>query len=96
MGYWGNMMGRWGNGYGYGGYGMGRGLGIMGFLMPLLYGVVIILLVTFLFRRLRRGNRSDFIDSRQNRSLEILRERFARGEIDSAEYQSRKQDLENS
>ena len=33
--------------------------------------------------------------SQANTSLDILNERYARGEIDSEEYQSRKRDLES-
>ena len=96
MGSWGNMMGRWGNGgYGYGGYGGGYGwMGMMGFIMPFIFGLGIILLSIYLFRR----NSSQVYASgfgKQNSGLDILRERYARGEIDSAEYQSRKQDLES-
>ncbi|WP_407313351.1 SHOCT domain-containing protein [Desulfosporosinus sp. SB140] len=91
MGSWGHMFGGWGNGYGYGGYG---GMGMMGFVMPLIFGIGIILLAIYAFRR--NGSRlhtGEF--SRHNAALDILRERYARGEIDTAEYQSRKQDLES-
>ncbi|ODA40918.1 SHOCT domain-containing protein [Desulfosporosinus sp. BG] len=91
---WGNMMGGWGNGYGYGGYGGGYGwMGIMGLIMPLIFGIGIILLAIYVFRHNNlRVHTGGF--GRQNSGLDILRERYARGEIDSAEYQSRKQDLE--
>jgi putative membrane protein len=94
MGQWGNMMNGWGNGYGFGGYGGGYGIGMMGFMMPLIFGIAIIFLAVFLFRRnSSRLNVGEF--NRYNRGLDILRERYARGEIDSAEYQSRKHDLES-
>lgn len=93
MGGWGNMMGGWGNGgYGYGGY--GGGYGWMGIIMPLIFGIGIILLSIYLFRR----NSSQVYNNRlgkQNTGLDILRERYARGEIDSVEYQSKKHDLES-
>jgi putative membrane protein len=39
------MMGGWGNGYGYGGFGGGYGwMGMMGFMMPLIFWIGIILL----------------------------------------------------
>lgn len=92
MGQWGNMMGGWGNGgYGYGGY--GGGYGWMG-MMPLIFGVGIVLLIIYLFRRNSIKVYSNG-PSRHNSGLDILRERYARGEIDTAEYQSRKQDLES-
>ena len=84
---WGNMMGDWGNG-GYGG-----GYGWMGMMMPMIFVIGIILLGMYLFRR----NSSQVHTNghgKQNSGLDILHERYARGEIDSTEYQSRKQDLE--
>ncbi|AFM42817.1 putative membrane protein [Desulfosporosinus acidiphilus SJ4] len=93
MGGWGNMMGGWGNGgYGYGGYG-GGGYGWMGMIMPLIFGIGIILLGIYLFRRNTSQVHTGGL-GRHNSGLDILRERYARGEIDSAEYQIRKQDLE--
>ncbi|AFM39812.1 putative membrane protein [Desulfosporosinus acidiphilus SJ4] len=93
MGGWGHMMGGWGNGYGYGGYG-GYGIGMMGFFMPLIFGIGIIILAVYFFRHSKSR-----VHSREygnyNSGIDILRERYARGEIDSAEFQSRKQDLEN-
>jgi len=87
-GNWGNMMGGWGNG-GYGG-----GYGWMGMMMPLIFGIGIILLVLFVFRRRNTSQVHTNGHGKQNSGLDILHERYARGEIDSTEYQSRKQDLE--
>ena len=85
------MMG----GYGYGGYGgMGGEYGWMGMIMPMIFVIGIILLGTYLFR----CNASQVYTNglgKQNSGLDILRERYARGEIDSTEYKSRKQDLES-
>lgn len=90
MGGWGNMMGAgWGTGgYGYGGYGM-MGMGII---MPLIIGIGIVLLVICLFRH----NSSKAYISKlggENTALDILRERYARGEIDSMEFKSKMHDL---
>ena len=96
MGGWGNMMGGWGNGGygGYGGYGCGYGwMGLMGIIMPLIFGIGIILLSIYVFRR-NSSQVNTKVLGKQNSGLDILRERYARGEIDSTEYQSRKQDLE--
>ena len=90
-GNWGNMMGGWGNG----GYGGGYGwMGMMGIIMPLIFGIGIILLGLYVFRRNSSQVHTNGL-GKQNSGLDILRERYARGEIDSAEYQSRKQDLES-
>jgi len=89
-GNWGNMMGGWGNG----GYGGGYGwMGMMGIIMPLIFGIGIILLSIYVFRRNSSQVHTNGL-GKHNSGLDILRERYARGEIDSAEYQSRKQDLE--
>jgi len=83
---WGNMM----NGWGYGGYGSG-GYGIMGIGM-LIFWIGIILLISYLYRR----NTKHVYSGAQGRhsGMDILNERYARGEINSAEYLSRKHDLE--
>jgi len=88
MGNWGNMMGGWGSGCYGGGYGW------MGIIMPLIFGIGIILLSFYMFRRNSSQVYSNGL-SKQNTGLDILRERYARGEVDSTEYQSRKQDLED-
>ena len=84
------MIGGWGyRGYGSGGYGM---MGMAGFGMHLIFWIGIILLVIYIFRRTvphkHTGGQSKYS------GMDILRERYARGEIDSTEYQSRKKDLE--
>lgn len=90
MGNWGNMMNGWGYGvYGGGGYGI-MGIAVIG--MHLIFWIGIIILGIYLFRRktslVHTGGQSS------HSGMDILRERYARGEIDSAEFQSRKQDLE--
>jgi len=82
-------------GYGYGGYGgFGGGYGWMGMIMPLILLIGLVLLGIYLFRNKSSQVHTNGL-SKQNAGLDILRERYARGEIDSAEYQSRKQDLES-
>lgn len=85
------MMG----GYGYGGYdGYGGGYGWMGMIMPMILVVGIILLGIYLFRRNASLVHTNGL-GKQNSGLDILCERYARGEIDSTEYKSRKRDLES-
>ena len=86
MGGWGNMMGGWG----YGGYGS-SGYGLMGVGM-LIFWIGIVLLGIYLFRR--NNSRINVEGVGKQNAMDILRERYARGEIDSVEYQSRKKDLE--
>ncbi|TGE38641.1 SHOCT domain-containing protein [Desulfosporosinus fructosivorans] len=83
-------MGGWGyGGYGSGGYGM---MGMAGIGMQLILGIGIILLAIYLFRRHASHVHTGGLN--KHSGMDILRERYARGEIDSAEYQSRKRDLE--
>jgi len=89
MGGWGNMMG------GYGGYGVYSGYGMMGMAgigMHFIFGIGIILLGIYLFRR--GSSHIHNADKGKQAAMDILRERYASGEIDSEEYQSRKRDLE--
>ena len=84
------MMGR----YGYGGYGgFGGGYGWVGMFMLIIFVIGIILLGIYLFRRNSSQGYTNGL-GKQNNGLDILRERYAKGEIDSTEYQSRKQNLE--
>ena len=74
----GNMMGDWG------------GFGILGWLSMLLLWLLLILGVVALIRYLgRSGKRSDEGKS----PLDILRERYARGEIGKKEFEEMKKDL---
>lgn len=83
-------------GYGYGGYGnhpMMGGNWFMGPLMMLLMvGIVIVAVVVVLKIFGHRGQSGDA--GTHDRALEILGERFARGEIDKAEYEERKKALD--
>jgi putative membrane protein len=82
---WGNMMG-WGS---YGGA-YGGGWPLLGVAHMLLWWVLIILGIVVLVRWLTADSRSR---RSEDRSLAILRERYARGEIDKAEFDARRRDL---
>lgn len=77
------MMG----GYGMGGYGMG-GFGF-GSIFMILWWILIIAGVVVLVKWLIGSNTSPG----GSKALEILKERYARGEIDEQEYQKKKQHL---
>jgi putative membrane protein len=66
----------WGGGYGWGGLGFG--------LMHLLWWLLVVVVIVSVFR-LTGGRRRDR-GPREDRAQAILRERYARGEIDKAEY----------
>lgn len=70
---------------GYGAYGY-NGIFMMIFGLLLMIGIV--LLVVWLFRRYPVGDRY-----RDETPLEILKKRYARGEIDKDEFEQKKKDL---
>ena len=74
---WGNMMG-----------GL-NGFGIFGWLTMILFWVLLILGVIALFRYLSRSSQQPG----HKTSLEILKERYAKGEIDKKEFEAKKRDL---
>ncbi|OIQ98659.1 hypothetical protein GALL_193170 [mine drainage metagenome] len=79
------MMNNWN---GFWGWGMG-----LGFLFMLLFWGFIILGITALIRWLMTQS-SPIRGSHDKSPLEILQERYARGEIDREEYEQKKRDLE--
>ncbi len=80
----------------YGDYwgGMGWGGHMAGWLFMLLFWVLVIVVTAAAVRWLTGGTVTrDARLSTQN-AVDILRERYARGEIDREEFQQRKRDLE--
>ncbi|MHB1652577.1 MAG: SHOCT domain-containing protein [Desulfitobacteriaceae bacterium] len=90
-------MGWWACGPGfYWGNGVNNGYwwaGLIGMAVQLIFWIGLVMLGIYLFRRIGRPGVSFGSSVRNNASLDILRERYARGEIDSEEYQRRKQNL---
>ena len=79
------MMWGWG---GYGGY--GAPWGWIGSSIMIIFWIAIVVGVVFLVRYLvRRGRTSGGEDS----ALEILRRRYANGEISKEEYEEKRRDL---
>lgn len=86
------MMGNWGE---FGGWGMG-----FGFLFMILFWVLVVLgivaLVRWLLQQSRSGRDQDTGGRAHDKTpLDMLRERYARGEIDHNEYEQKKRDLES-
>ena len=80
----------WGFMGGWGGYGW---TGAFGMFFGLIFLVVVIAVVVWLVRGgWQPGGRSPTLD-RRSRGLDILEERYAKGEIDRDEYLKKKQDL---
>ena len=85
----------WGwQGYGYGmmGPGMMGGFGTM-FFMPILGIVVLGLIIWAVVAAVRKPGESDGSTRQADSALEILKRRYARGEIDKEEYEAKKRDL---
>jgi putative membrane protein len=79
------MMG-WGN--------QGYGMGWFGGIFMILFWVVVIVCIVFAIRYLVTGKEGP-VERSAREPLEILKERYARGEIDTEEYEERKRTLES-
>ncbi len=83
------MIGYW-NGYEtYGNMGM-DGWGIIGFLFMIIFWALIIALVVIIIKRLAKNESILPNNSRHVSALELLKERYAKGEINTSEYEERK------
>jgi putative membrane protein len=85
-GWWPMSQGGYGGMMGYGGYGMGLG-------MLLFWGLIVFAIVSLIggaFSKTRLPNA--FLDQSHD-VLEILKERYARGEIDKTEFDAKRRDL---
>lgn len=84
-------------GYGpYYGHGMGWGGGYGMFLGPLFFILILAAIVVgaiALFRRMDGGQRGRTAAGQGEQAIDILKARYARGEIDSKEYEERKRML---
>ena len=84
---WANMM----SGQGCTGMGAGMGIGMVG--MAIFGILILVLIVSLLGRMLGFGGRGD--KRAQKTALDILRERYAAGEIQREEYEQKKRDLDS-
>jgi putative membrane protein len=85
---------------GYGGWGMGPGMmgwgagGWFGPIFMMIFWILIIILIVLLIRRILSSRQT----IRQNlggeeSAMDILKKRYARGEIDQEEFEAKKRDL---
>lgn len=65
------------------------GFGFFGGFMMLVFWVIVILLIVWTVKEVAGKNSH----SETNKALEILKERYAKGEINKEEFESKKKDL---
>lgn len=80
---WGNLCG--GN--------MSWGFGL-GWIFMLLFWGLIIWAIIYLAQNLSRSDNMDYRDQKRDKSMDILRERYAKGEISKEEFEKMKKDLQ--
>ncbi len=80
--------------YGYGPMGgwLGVGYGLLGLIFPALFWILLIWAIASMVRSSRHGRFWD--DHPRQTPLEILQERYARGEITKKEFEEMKKDLQ--
>jgi putative membrane protein len=71
------------------------GMGWFGIIFIILIVIVVIVALLFLLPRLKQSSEIGRIEASSSKSkvLEIFKERYARGEIDKAEFEEKKKDL---
>lgn len=74
------------------GEGWAPGWGWIG-LMHVVWWLVLIVAILAMIRWTVRSAPDEALPPREDRAIAILRERYARGEIDKAEFEERKRDL---
>jgi putative membrane protein len=85
----------------YGGWHMGPGMmgggwgmGWFGMIIMLVFWILVIIGLVFLIKWLIQSTRgAGQVPQSGSKALEILKERYARGEIDKAEFEEKKRDL---
>lgn len=82
-------------GYGYMGSGWNSVFGVLGLLLEILFWVFVITIFVFIIRHMLSGKKRMYWGcGRGDGALHTLRERYAKGEIDQEEFQTRKKVLE--
>jgi putative membrane protein len=70
------------------------GMGWMGMFFMLVFWILVIVGLFLLIRWLLQATAGKRQEQREPRSVEILKERYARGEIDKEEFEQKRKDLE--
>lgn len=74
---------------------MGGGMILSMIFWVIAVGLIIYGIVLFTMKQATKKENSSAVEKREDSSMEILRERFARGEIDEQEFEERKAFLQN-
>ncbi|MBL4931778.1 SHOCT domain-containing protein [Clostridium paridis] len=80
------------NGLGYGRFG-GYGYGGAGFLMMIPMVIILLLVIYFVYKAINKKDISLAANRTSSNAIDILNERFAKGEISEEEYRARKEQL---
>lgn len=83
---WGSNVSDWGNSFCGLGSSFGHGPWFLGWVLPLLFWGIIVYLIYSVIRSLF----SNKIEQKNDSALELLRKRFASGEINEQEYTTQK------
>ncbi|MCL4476134.1 MAG: SHOCT domain-containing protein [Nitrospirae bacterium] len=75
-------------------YGYGMGWGWFGPILMIAFWVLVIAGIVYLVKVLA-GGRSSTYSNKEETAIDILKKRYARGEIDAEEFAKRKRDLES-
>ncbi len=74
-----------------GGYGVGYGMGGFGFIMMIAFWILIVVGIVFAIRWLAAStNAAQSISASGETPVDILKKRYARGEIDKLEFEDKK------
>ena len=74
------------------GFGYGYGAGWLGMILMILFWTLVITLIVMLVRGLV-GQNKKYSDDNGNSAMDILKERYAKGEINKEEFKTKKKDL---
>lgn len=84
-------MGRYGD-WGYGQM-MGFGFGF-GWIFTIIFWVLIVWAIVAFVRAIS-GKSGDWMKNEEDSAMKILKDRYAKGEIDKEEFEQKKKDIEN-
>jgi putative membrane protein len=86
------MRGYW---YGPATFGFGSGFGFAGTIASVLFWVAVVILIVLLFKSFGKHTNDDEGEKvlHEDTALQILRERYAKGEITKRQFQDMKKDL---